>query len=540
MRRGFLPPPAELESHHHRNGTKLPFGLSIISAAILVVCVVTSTAGCAPERATSSPNYAVVGIENGPVSLDPRYATDAIGSHIDDLVFDGLTQVDEQGRYSPHLAAGWTTRDSRTFEFRLREGFRFHDGTPLTSADVKATFDSVRDPAANSPKRQSLVDIEAIETPDPLTVRFHLKETFAPFLDSTTLGILPAAAVAASPRQQIAEPIGSGPFQLAELVPDERVVLRRFERYAMRPPRLAGVTFRVLPDSLVRLLELHRGELDLVQNAVDPDSLDWLRRQPDVQVLTRPGTTFQYLGMNLRDPRLADVRVRQAIAHAIDRGALIRTVLRGFATPATGLLSPGHWAYDGSGATYAHNPKRAAELLDEAGYLDPDGDGPAPRFRLSYKTTTVDVRKRIAEVIQDQLRRVGIALEIRVYEWGTFYGDIKRGNFHLYSLAWVGVADPDVYYLTCHSSQVPPIGNNRGFFLDETVDALTAKARRTLVSEDRRELYGEVQRRLGNLLPVIPLWWTTNVAVVNPRLRGFDLTPDGGFRSLQHAWIEEP
>ncbi|MBI4518837.1 MAG: ABC transporter substrate-binding protein [Deltaproteobacteria bacterium] len=474
------------------------------------------------------------------MTLDPRYATDALGSQIGDLLFDGLTRTDEQGRYFAHLAGDWTNPDPLTFEFHLRDGFRFHDGSPVTAADVKATFDAVRAPISRSPKRESLAAIREIAAPDTLTVRFHLSEPFASFLDATTLGILPAPAVAASPAAPLAIPVGSGPFRLDEFAPDERVVLRRFAGYAAPPARLAGIVFKVVPDSLVRLLEFKRGELDLLQNAIEPDAVAWLRQLPQVQILTRPGTTFQYLGMNLRDPRLADVRVRRALAHALDREALVRAVLRGFATPATGLLAPGHWAYNGNVASYAYNPKRAAELLDEAGYPDPDGAGRLPRFRLSYKTTTVDVRKRIAEVMQEQLARVGVALDIRTYEWGTFYADIKRGDFHLYSLAWVGVADPDIYFLTCHSSQVPPASNNRGFFADETVDVLTARARHTLVMEERQRLYAETQRRVAELLPVIPLWWTTNVAAVSRRLRGFELRADASFQSLRDAWIDEP
>jgi len=498
--------------------------------------MLTACVGSTSEVPT---NYAAVALESGPVTLDPRFATDATGNQIGDLLFDGLARVDDQARYRPHLASEWANPDPLTYEFHLHDGFRFCDGAPVTAADVKATFDSIRDPTTNSPKREALAAIDRIEVPAPLTVRFHLREPFAPFLDAATLGILPARTVHPG-SVPIREPIGSGPFCVVEFSPDERVVLARAAHAGTHPARLAGIVFKVVPDGLVRLLEFKRGQLDLIQNAIEPDAVDWLRRLPHAEVLTRPGTNFQYLGLNLRDPRLADVRVRQAIAHALDVRALIRGVFRGLATPATGLLAPGHWAYSADGPRYAYDPKRAKALLDEAGYRDPDGDGPAPRFRLSYKTTTVDLRRRVAEVIQQQLARVGIALEIRTYEWGTFYGDIRRGNFHVYSLAWVGVAEPDIYFQTCHSSQVPPVGNNRGFFHDDAIDALTEHARRTLDVEERQRLYAEIQRRVAEQLPVIPLWWPTNVAVVNRRLHGFELRANASLESLRDAWIEEP
>jgi peptide/nickel transport system substrate-binding protein len=500
--------------------------------------VLAAVASCA-SAPSLPPGYVAVGLENGPITLDPRFATDATASQISDLLFDGLTRLDDQSRRLPQLAASWEVPDPQTYIFHLRDGFRFNNGEPVTAEDVRATYEAIRAPRTHSPKQQELDAIEAVDVLDPLTVRFRLRYPFAPFLNETGLGILPAKQLAASPTKPLAQPVGSGPFRLLEFRADDRWVLARNPNYPLGAPRLAGVVFMEVPDAVSRLLELKRGTLDLVQNGIDPDSLEWLRKQSNIEVATAPSTTFQYLGMNLRAPPLSDVRVRQAIAHAIDRDAIVGTVLKGLATPATGLLAPTHWAYSADVRTYAYNPKRAKELLDQAGYTDPDGDGPAPRFRLSYKTTVAELRRRIAEVLQEQLGRVGITLEIRSYEWATFYNDIKRGNFQLYSLAWVGVEDPDIYFLTCNSSQTPPRGSNRGYFHEESVDALTEAARQTLNLSERRRLYGEVQRRVSQLLPVIPLWWPTNVAAMNRRLRGFELRPNGSYVSLKDAWVEE-
>jgi peptide/nickel transport system substrate-binding protein len=504
----------------------------------LALSVGWALAGCA-SAPSLPPGYVAVGLEDGPITLDPRFATDATASQIGDLVFEALTRLDDQSRRVPELAESWEIPNPQTYIFHLHDGFRFADGTPVTATDVKATYDSVVDPQTQSPKHAALEPIDGIEVLDRLTVRFNLRHAFAPFLNETGLGILPAAQIARSPTKPLREPLGSGPFRLLDFTPDDKVVLGRNPTYALRSPRLAGVVFNVVPDPVTRLLELKRGTLDLVQNAIDPDSLGWLRRQPDITVVTRPGTSFQYIGMNLRDPRLADVRVRKALAHAIDRNAIVRTILKGLATPATGLLPPTHWAYNAQVQSYGYNPKLAKKLLDKAGYPDPDGDGPAPRFRVSYKTTTVELRRRIAEVLQEQLAQVGIALEIRSYEWATFYSDIRRGDFELYSLAWVGIEDPDIYYLTCHSSQFPPQGSNRGYFHEETIDQLTEAARGTLDPDERHRLYAEVQHRIAQLLPIIPLWWITNAAAVNHRLQGFEVRPNASYVSLKDAWIEE-
>jgi len=252
------------------------------------------------------------------------------------------------------------------------------------------------------------------------------------------------------------------------------------------------------------------------------------------------GTTFQYLGLNFADPRLRDPRVRRAIAHAIDRRALVDHLLGGSARAATGLLSPEHWAYTRDVETYEYDPATAKRLLDEAGYRDPDGDGPAVRFRLSYKTSTLDSRRRIGEALQAMLADIGIGLDVRSFEWATFYDDVRRGNFQLYSLAWIGVNDPDFYFALLHSTMVPPRGNNRGRYSDRMIDRLTLEGRQTLDPVKRQEIYGEIQRRTADDLPFIPLWWTDNVVVESDRLCGFVPEPDGSLESLARAWVRQP
>jgi len=227
--------------------------------------------------------------------------------------------------------------------------------------------------------------------------------------------------------------------------------------------------------------------------------------------------------------------VRQAIAHAIDRDAIIRHLLKGLGTPATGLLSPFHWAYESSVSRFDYSPERAKKLLDEEGFPDPDGDGPRPRFRLSYKTTTLDLRRRIAVAFKEQLSQVGIDLDVRAYEWGTFYGDIQKGNFHLYSLSWVGVTDPDIYFSLFHSTSVPPQGNNRGRYHNAEIDRLLEQGRRSLNLEERKRIYSTVQQILARDLPYIPLWWTKNVVVMKRAIRGFIPYPDGDLISLKNV-----
>jgi peptide/nickel transport system substrate-binding protein len=520
-------------------------------ALISLVFLPALLSACRPSDPDRPPGALVVALESGPTHLDPRYATDADSDRISALVFDSLARADKNFRLEPELAESWRAPDERTYLVRVRKGVVFHDGRALTAADVKYTYESVLDPGNRSPKRGALRFLEGVDQTGPYEVRFRLAGPFAPFLESLTLGIVPEGAPASESAGgtgsagsmvsmvSMVRLIGSGPFALAEFRPGERVVLKANPAYWGGAPRLSGVVFKVVPDAIVRVLEFRKGTVDLIQNYFEPDMLPWMKQNTRAAIQSGQGTNFQYIGVNLEHPILRHREVREAIACAIDREAIIHNVLKDLAIPAAGLLAPDHWAYAPGAAPVSYDPEKAKRLLDRAGFPDPDGDGPLPRFKLSFKTTNLDLRKRIAEALKDQLARVGIELEVRTYEWGTFYSDVKKGNFHLYSLEWVGVIDPDIYYNLFHSSSVPPDGNNRGRYRNPELDKLLEQGRQTLNLDERRRLYGEVQRILSYDLPYIPLWWWRNVAVMRPEVKGFELYPDGRLTSLKKVSFED-
>lgn len=473
----------------------------------------------------------MIGLDNAPQSLDPRFGTDAASSHAADLLHTGLTRPSDAAGRVPALAHAWHAPDARTIVFALRSDFHFASGAPVTAADVKATYEAILDPALGSPKRAALGALAGIEAPDPFTVVMRLREPFPPFLDATGLGILPAGRA----REPGEVHDGAGPYRLARAEPD-RLELEPNPGFPDGPVAVSPVVLRVVPDPLVRALDLHRGALQLVQDMPEPELLDWLRRDAALAVQRRPGTTFAYLALNIDDPRLRSRRVREAIALALDRAALAHAVLGGNARLASGLLAPEHWAYASLPAR-APDPGRARRLLDRAGWPDPDGAGPRPRFRLVYKTSSIPVRRRLAEAIQAQLAAVGIAVDVRSYEWGTLYADLRAGRFELAAMSWVGVAEPDLYYHTLHSAMAPPAGLNRGRFADPVMDRLTTRARAAADTDTRRRLYARVQRRAARDLPVIPLWWEDRVVVHTRRLEGFDPTPSGDLRGLALARV---
>jgi peptide/nickel transport system substrate-binding protein len=506
----------------------------------VLVSLVLIMGGCRTSGSSSDPaGYLIVGIESQPLHLDPRYSTDANSARIGGLIYNSLLRVDANSQLQPELASSWRRLDDRTYVFDLRRNVTFHNGKPLTAVDVKFTYESILQANNRSPKRALLKPLEAIDYLGPYRLRFRLTAPHAPFLEQFTLGIVPARS-AEDGALSAAPPVGSGPFILESIRFGETVTLKANPSYWEEKPGIAGLIFKVVPDAMVRVLEFKKGSIGFMQNDLEPDVLPWLKNNTDADIEARQGTTFQYIGINLTHAILKHKKVRQAIAYAIDRDSIIRHLIKDLGTPAGGLLSPLNWAYDGSARQWPHDPEKARRLLDEAGFRDPDGDGPLPRFKLSFKSTNLDLRRRIAEALKEQLKNVGVELELRAYEWGTFFGDIKKGNFHLYSLAWVGIQDPDIYYQIFHSSSVPPNGDNRGYYSNPQVDRLLEKGRTTMDTTERTLVYAEVQQILAEELPYIPLWWWKNVIVKTPSLHGFVPYADGDFISFKKVSFRSP
>jgi len=507
------------------------FRLGLLGGLILVSLLVLTA--CPSSTPTESRQIMRIALETAPQRLDPRYAVDVASQRVIQLVYNGLVRLDAQAQIVPDVAQSWEMPDPTTYVFHLRQDVTWHNGERLTAADVHYTFTSLLDERTESPKRASFDKIQSIEVIDEHTIRFVLSEPFAPFLTNMTQGLIPQPRAGEAARDLDAHPMGTGPFKFDRIEPDVAVHLLAYDAYFEGRAILDGVVLRILPDAMVRLFELQKGNIDLIQNALPPDLLTQLRSDKQFAVIQAPGTNFTYLGINCQDEILKHVEVRQALAHAIDRQAVIRHVLSGLGTLADGILPAGHWAYEANVPHYAYDPERAAQLLDQAGFPDPDGDGPQPRFQLTYKTSENEEGRRIAEVLQEQLRQVSIVVTIRSFEWGTFFGDIRAGNFQLYALTWVGVTEPDIFHYVLHSQSVPPAGANRGHYFNAQLDALLDAGRRSTSPETRRASYSQAQVLIATELPYVPLWHRTNVAVLRSTFRGYELTPSGDFRVIR-------
>jgi peptide/nickel transport system substrate-binding protein len=570
---------AMLNHHGVMNFDRLKTPGWIISGMIACLAMMC---GCASKRVWDGTEVVFL-IESNPANLDARYGQDAQSQRIAALIYSGLVVRDAEMNLHGDLAQSWETPDALTYIFHLKKGVEFHDGREVTSRDVKATIAWMMNPENKSPKAGSFRMIRTIETPDLSTVVFRLKEPYASFLwnlEKSAVGIVPWDAGAEFAKH----PIGSGPFQFVSQAQDQEVVLERvgtrnskFEKqdqenaagaagrqeasaaivgsqtlpvqdnntgsggdqegFQSKPsdreisvPRVERVRFRIVPDAIVRALELRKGSADIEVSSLSADMIPVLAKQEKLMVTERPGTNFAYLGMNMEDAILVKRDVRQALAYATDRESLVKYLLRGEARLASGILPPNHWAHEENVKTYAYDPAEAERLLDAAG-LRRGTDG--TRFHVTLKVSTEEQARLMGAALQDQWKRVGVALEVRPLEIATLFSDLAKGNFQISYLRWVGANnDPDVFDLVFSSKRMPPNGANRGHYQNARVDQLIDGIRTEMDREKRKELCSEVQKILAEDGPYVPLWFTHVVSVHRREMGKVALGPTGGYEFL--------
>ena len=493
-------------------------------------------AACGRQTHRTPDDTLVMVIETSLGTTDPRYAITVYERKLSYLVAPGLVSVDTD-TLEPRLelAAKIDRIDPRTWDVTLRPDARFSDGTPVTAADVAGMYSFLLAPDSSSLYSKGFRErYSRVEATAPLTVRFHLHEPLATFMTDIDFGIV--AHAEGIPKS--GKTIGAGPYRLVELTSLHAVLLRNEHYYGPRP-KVSRIEIKFVKDASARLLMIVGGSADLIQNAVRLDLVEEVLDRPRVKVEWGPSVFLTYLLLNNTDPFLKDVRVRQAIALAIDRPAIVAAKFAGHARLATGLLPPNHWAYEPDVARWNHDLPRAHQLLDAAGFRDPDGPGPLPRFSLTYKTSSDAFRVMVAKVIAAQLAEVGIAVEVRPFEFGTFFADVKKGTYQLASMQTAEITEPDFHFTYFHSSWIPsaknPDGYNRWRYRNELVDRLTKEGRHELDLAKRKQIYSQVQKIVATDVPIIPLWHEDNLVLSNIDVQGYRITPNARLIGLRDA-----
>ncbi|HVJ07020.1 MAG TPA: ABC transporter substrate-binding protein [Acidisarcina sp.] len=508
------------------NRKRLAAGFALVALGPLAL----SLTGC--KQPAPLPNTVTMLIESSPANLDPRIGTDGQSEHIDALIFDALVRRDEHFNVQPWLAERWETPNPQTYIFHLHSGVHFHDGRLLTARDVKWTLDTILHGPIITAKAGAFQNIESVEAPDATTVIVRLKKPDAALLwnlSDGAIGIVPEG----SGREFGQHPVGSGPYRFVRMEQDKEVVLERSSTSWQPQPNIEHIRFAVVPDAITRALEMEKGSADVCINALTADMTNALMKRPDLVVETKPGTVLNYISFNVSDPALRDVRVRQAIAYAINRPLIIHSLWRDRARSAESLLPPDHWAWSPNLPHYDYDPQHANSILDEAGLKrGPDG----VRFHLTLKTSTDETSRLLAMILQQELRQIGIELEVRSFEFASFYADITRGAFQVYTLRWQGGnEDPDIFRYAYHTASLPPHGANRGRYLNPALDQLLNDAAKVSDQNQRRRDYEQAQQILARDLPSINLWYLDTVMIHNRRLEDLQPSSSGNFDFLRTA-----
>lgn len=490
----------------------------LIVLAVVLGVAFQNFVGLQKAAANDEGGTLFVAIGADPVGFDPHLTSAYSSFQILENVFSTLVTFDADLQPQPELAESWSvSEDGSTWTFYLRPGAKFHNGREVTAEDVKYSFERLLDPNSGSVQGWALGTIDLVEVVDKHTVRIHQHHPFSALLPK--LGNFKGMAIV--PREEVEqgnfarEPVGSGPFRFVEYVPGDRVVLERFDEYFEDGlPYVDRIVYRIIPDDTVKLTALRTGQVHWA-DGLPPQQISRLMTADDIVVQTAPGTSYYYLAFNVTRAPFDDARVRQAVAMAIDREFVAAAAMWDAATPSSNPIpshSPWYSGYD----PYVQNVAEARRLLAEAGY--PNG------FEMEIMVTwSMEETVRAAQVIQDQLRAIGIRAELRSLEWSVWLEEQGAGNFDTYLLSWIGNVDPDDYFYAQHRT-----GEALNFtgYSNPELDRLVDLGRQTMDEDERRSVYNQVQKLVIDEAAYVYLFIPDTIAAWQPGVEGYEVLPN--------------
>jgi peptide/nickel transport system substrate-binding protein len=498
----------------------------------------TPAGGAAPTAAAASQatrgGLLRVGLDVDADTLDPRLTKNTSGFRLKELAFNGLVAINPDYTPAPDLAEKWDNPDDKTWVFHLRPGVKFHDGSDLTAADVKYTYDSVLDQSFNSPFRAFYLSVDKVDATDQNTVTFTLKQPFAPFLSYMDLAIVPQAAVQKLGNDFGARPVGSGPFKVDRWSTGDTIELSANDAYFGGRPNLDRVRVKVVPDNSGRVVALESGDLDFVQSPVSPQDVSRVQSAGKLKVDRTPAAGYTYVNLNCADPALSDKRVRQALSHLVNKQQIIDTIYKGIGKPASGPIVPGMWAYSADVPSYDYSPDKAKQLLDEAGW-NAGSDGvrtrEGQRLSLTVRTHSEDPdRKQLIQVLQSEFQNVGIEATTNTVEFPAFFQDVQDGKYQVAVIGWLNLSDPDRATFRQFTSDGSA---NYGKYRNEQVDQLLKTARTTLDQSKARSLYADAVKQIVDDAPYIFVQYQEYIAMYAPKLQGYVINPVANWLSYR-------
>ncbi|MCS7151359.1 MAG: peptide-binding protein [Endomicrobia bacterium] len=480
-----------------------------------------------------------------PTYLNPVLASDSASAAINSLVYNGLVKYDKDLSLIGDLAEKWSiSKDGKEIVFYLRKDVRWHDGEKFTAYDVNFTYEKIIDPKVKTPYSSDFELITKCIVIDQYTIKFIYKEPYIPALESWGIGIIPKHIFDNSkydfnshPANK--KPVGTGPYKFLKWVTDEKIELIANEDYFEGRPYIQKYVFRVIPDQSVQFLELLNESIDSM-NLTPEQFYAYPEFFKNYNKFSYPSFSYTYLGFNLKHPLFKDKKVRQAIAHAINKQEIISGVLLGKGKPATGPFPPQSWAYNEDVKDYEYNLEKAKELLKQAGWkfnieenilqqeVLIDGKSKNVNFEFTLITNQGNkIRQLVAEIIQQQLKKVGIKVNIQILEWSIFINNyIVPRNFDAVILGWSLSRDPDQYSIW-HSSQREPGRYNFVNYVNPEVDKLLELGRKEYNFDNRKKIYKKIHKIIHRDIPYVFLYYPESMPVVHKRIKNVEVSKIG-------------
>jgi peptide/nickel transport system substrate-binding protein len=485
-----------------------------------------------PDKWVSRDAYVSSGLGDARI-LIPFLADDSSSGSICALIYNGLTKTDKDLNIVGDLAESWDIEEGGLFiTFNLRKNVLWHDGVPMTAADVKFTYETILDPQTGCPYISSYKDIKNIKVIDPYTIRFDYEKPYAPALLKFGMGVIPKHLYAGA-KEDIKKsryaraPVGTGPYKFSRWESGQYIVLEANQEYFEHVPGIKRYVYRIIADQAVQLLELVSGDVDsMVLNPYQyfyrSETSRFKERINKYRYLAH---SYTYIGYNLKDPLFEDERVRQALSYAINKKRIIEAVLLGLGESCTGPFIKGSPYYDEMAAAYEYDPEKATKLLELAGWRDTDNDGILEKegreFRFILATNQGNqVRQDVATVVQRQWARLGVNAKIQVIAWSSFLDQfINKKNFQATILGWTMPIDPDAYTVW-HSDSKKPGGLNFISYSNEKVDELIEAGIRQFDPDERGKIYRQVHRYIAEEAPYTFLFFPYATPAIQKRFKG--------------------
>ncbi len=473
--------------------------------------------------------------------LNPVLASDSASASINSLVYNGLVKYDKDLNIVGDLAERWEIKNNgKIIIFYLRKNVLWHDGTKFTAKDVKFTYEKLVDPDIKTPYSADFNLVQKCEIIDDYTIKFVYKQPFVPALESWGIGIIPEHIfnkpnIDFHKNPANRKPIGTGPYKFLQWITDEKIELIANEKYFEGRPYINKVVFRIIPDQSVQFLELLNESIDSMNLSSD-QYYAYKEFFKNYHKFSYPSFSYTYIGFNLKKELFKEKIVRKAIAHAINKDEIIKGVTLGKAKPATGPFPPHSWAFNNNVKDYEYNPELAKSLLKSVGYEDIDGDGTLEKkvngniikFQFTLMTNQGNTTRRlVAEVVQQQLKKIGIKVDIQIVEWSVFINNfINPRNFDAVVLGWALSIDPD-QYLIWHSEQNKPGQYNFVSYKNSEVDKLLILGRTEFNFEKRKKIYQKIHEIIHSDIPYIFLYYPDSMPVVHNRIKNVELGKTG-------------